>query len=248
MRKTRKQFGSALLRALILGCAWATLCAGAAESPDHLGARDMSAPTHVATIKDKADHGAAPDAAASADAEQADPHAAHRHMMANNEIKRSVVNYSVPAVKMVRDDGAGVLLDAELNDGRPVVMNFIYTTCTTICPLSSQEFSLLQRRLGADRDQVHLVSISIDPEQDTPARLTEYARHFQAGKEWQHYTGTVHASIEAQQAFAVYRGDKMSHTPVTLLRAAPGASWVRLDGFATADDLYTEVQQLRAAR
>ena len=175
-----------------------------------------------------------------------DSHAAHRHMMANNQIKRSVVNYTVPTLKMVRDDGAGVLLDTELNDGRPVVLNFIYTTCTTICPLSSQEFGLLQRRLGADRDKVHLVSISIDPEQDTPARLIEYARHFQAGKEWQHYTGTVNASIEAQRAFDVYRGDKMSHTPVTLLRAAHGASWVRLDGFATADDLYTEVQQLRA--
>ena len=188
------------------------------------------------------------DATAGSGESSADPHAAHRHMAANNEIRRSVVNYAIPRVQMVRDDGAGVSLDAELNDGRPVVMNFIYTTCTTICPLSSQEFSLLQRRLGAERDTVHLVSISIDPEQDTPTRLVEYARHFQAGKEWQHYTGTVSASIEAQRAFNVYRGDKMSHTPVTLLRAAPGQSWVRLDGFATAEDLYAELQKLHSAR
>lgn len=166
--------------------------------------------------------------------------------MANNEVKRTVVNYTVPAVKLVRDDGAGVSLDAELNDGRPVVLNFIYTTCTTICPLSSQEFSMLQQRLGPDRDKVHLVSISIDPEQDTPARLVEYASRFEAGKEWQHYTGTVGASIEAQRAFNVYRGDKMSHTPVTLMRGVPGGSWVRLEGFATADALYAEVQALRA--
>ena len=51
----------------------------------------------------------------------------------------------------------------------------------------------------------------------------------------------------AIDAPGAYRGDKMSHTPVTLLRAAPGQSWVRLDGFATADDLYAEVQQLRSA-
>jgi protein SCO1/2 len=178
----------------------------------------------------------------------ADPHAAHRREMASDDVKRTVVNYTVPAVKLVRDDGVGVSLDKELDDGRPVVMNFIYTTCTTICPLSSQEFSMLQERLGADAGKVHLVSISIDPEQDTPQHLVEYARHFQAGKEWQHYTGTLQASIEAQRAFNVYRGDKMSHTPVTLLRGSPGASWVRLDGFVRADDLYSEVQALRAAR
>ena len=56
------------------------------------------------------------------------------------------------------------------------------------------------------------------------------------------------ASVEAQRAFNVYRGDKMSHTPVTLLRAAPGQSWVRLDGFATAEDLYAELQKLQSAR
>jgi protein SCO1/2 len=187
-------------------------------------------------------------AAAAHAGEEPDPHAAHRLLMENRQVKRSVASYLIPDIKLVRDDGAGITLDKILNDGRPVVLNFIYTTCTSVCPLSSQEFSLLQDRLGADRDHVHLVSISIDPEQDTPARLVAYARHFQAGTEWQHFTGTLQASIEAQQAFNVYRGNKMRHTPVTLLRAASGDQWVRLEGFARADDLYAEVQALRAAR
>jgi protein SCO1/2 len=133
-----------------------------------------------------------------------------------------------------------------------VVLNFVYTSCTTICPMSSQEFNRLQQRLGPDRDKVHLVSISIDPEQDTPAQLRDYARRFHAGKEWQYYTGTVASSVKAQQAFQVYRGDKMSHNPVTLVRAAPGDDWVRFDGFVGADDLYaelhTELRDLRATR
>ena len=170
-----------------------------------------------------------------------DPHAAHRQMMDNNKIRRSVVNYAIPAVKLTRDDGSEVALEHELDDGRPVVLNFIYTTCTTICPLTSQVFSMVQGRLGAEAAKVHLVSISIDPEQDTPARLREYASRFHAGPEWQHYTGTVMASATAQQAFGVYRGDKMSHLPVTLVRTAPGAAWVRLDGFATASDVLAEL-------
>lgn len=159
-----------------------------------------------------------------------------------------MVDYAVPPVKLVRADGKTVSLAEELDDGRPVVMNFIYTTCTSICPLSSQTLSQLQSKLGSLRDKVHLVSISIDPEQDTPARLVEYAKKFRAGPQWQHYTGTVMASTATQRAFDVYRGGKMSHTPVTLLRAAPGKPWVRIDGFATADNLLDELREVVASR
>ncbi|MBV8259576.1 MAG: SCO family protein, partial [Paraburkholderia sp.] len=100
-----------------------------------------------------------------------------------------------------------------------------------------QTLEKLQSELGSERDKVHIVSISIDPEEDTPPRLRAYAARFEAGPEWQHYTGTVEASIAAQRAFNVYRGDKMNHTPVAFLRAAPGKPWLRIDGFATPSEL-----------
>ena len=171
----------------------------------------------------------------------ADPHA-HHHMMKGMTMT-STADYTLPAVMLVRDDGQTVSLKNEVDDGRPVVLTFIYTACTSICPMISQTLSQLQSELGANRDKVHLVSISIDPEQDTPERLREYAKRFGAGPEWQHYTGTVAASVATQRAFNVYRGDKMSHTPVTLFRAAPGKPWLRFDGFATAADLLHAYQQ-----
>ena len=146
-------------------------------------------------------------------------------------------NYVVPQLSLVRDDGKVVSLPKELDDGRMVVLNFIYTTCPGICPVMSHVFSQFQDRLGSGREKVHMVSISIDPEQDTPARLRAYATQFSAGRQWQHYTGTVEASVRAQKAFDAYRGDKMSHDPLTLMRAAPGKPWIRVDGFASADDL-----------
>ncbi len=169
----------------------------------------------------------------------------HRAM---DHVGVSWVDYHVPKIQLVRDNGRSVLLPKELDDGRPVVMNFIYTTCETTCPLSSATFTQFQARLGANRSRVHLVSISIDPEQDTPARLRAYARKFGAGPDWQHYTGTVSASIAVQQAFGAYRGDKMSHTPVTLLRSAPGKPWMRIDGFVTPDQLLHEYHDLLASR
>jgi protein SCO1/2 len=82
-----------------------------------------------------------------------------------------------------------------------------------------------------------MVSISIDPEEDTPARLREYAARFRADAQWQHYTGTVQSSLAVQRAFGVYNGDKMAHAPVTFFRSSPNQPWVQLKGFATANDL-----------
>lgn len=174
-----------------------------------------------------------------------DPHAHHHH--AAPETIRVLRDYKAPAVKLVRDDGKAVSLVDELDDGRPVVLAFIYTSCTTVCPIVSHTMADLQGKLGSARDRVHLMSVSIDPEYDTPARLREYAQRFGAGPQWQHYTGTLAASQTVQRAFDVYRGDKMDHAPALLVRTAPGAAWVRIDGFATAGQLLAELPGFREA-
>ena len=170
----------------------------------------------------------------------------HQHDM-SGMVMVSTASYTVPDVQLLRENGKRVSLRQEMDDGRPVVLNFIFTSCASICPLMSQTFAQFERKLGSDRHKVHLMSISIDPEEDTPQRLTEYARKFHAGPEWQHYTGTLAASVAAQKAFDVYRGEKMDHTAVTLLRAAPGQPWQRIDGFATADDLLKTYRELTAS-
>lgn len=161
---------------------------------------------------------------------------------------RSLRTYSVPAIKLVRDDGKPVSLSDEMNDGRPIVLNFIFTSCGSICPVMSSVFSQFERRLGPDAGKVHLMSISVDPEQDTPVRLREYARKFHAGRGWQHYTGTLESSIATQRAFGVYNGGKMSHAAVTLLRSAPGKPWLRIDGLVTPAELVRDYKELLAAR
>jgi protein SCO1/2 len=183
----------------------------------------------------------------SASAETADPHA-HHHGHEMKRATRSQAHYAIPDVDVVRDDGKTVHLRDELADGSPVALNFIFTTCTTICPVMSSVFSQLQEKLERAGEKVRLVSISIDPEQDTPARLAEYAKKFKAGPEWRHYTGTTQTSIAIQRAFAAYRGDKMNHTPVTFLRAAHGDGWARIDGFASSDDLIAQLHELLASR
>ncbi len=171
------------------------------------------------------------------------------HDMANQQpIKLTTVSYDIPPIQLMRDDGKSVDLAGELGDGRAVVLNFFYSTCTEICPLTSETFSKFQAKLGKNRDKVHMVSISIDPEQDTPASLRKHAKKYKAKSQWNFYTGTVAASVEAQKSFQAYNGDKMNHVPTTYLRAAPGKPWLRIDGFASPDELLRSYKELILAK
>lgn len=185
--------------------------------------------------------------AAAVAAEQAHDHAHHQHEPAKAGYQRSVQKYALPQVTLIREDGKKVNFPKDMDDGRPVVLNFIYTTCTAICPMLSLTFAEFQNKLGPDAANVRMVSVSIDPEQDTPKRLAEYARRYGAGPQWTHYTGTVESSVKVQKAFQAYFGDKMQHRPVVFLRAAPGKPWVRLDGFTTPDDLVKEYREITRA-
>lgn len=184
----------------------------------------------------------------SAMAEDHSHHHHHHAMPAEADgYVRTQAAYTVPDVKLVNADGSGVPLRSELAEqDKPVILNFIFTTCGAVCPVMSATFSQLQAALGPERDAVRMLSISIDPEEDTPAALKAYAGKYGAGPQWQMLTGSLTDSIAVQRAFDVYRGDKMNHQPATFLRAAPGQPWVRLDGFASADDILREVRQLRS--
>jgi protein SCO1/2 len=169
-----------------------------------------------------------------------DAYGVHAHQNEKPATTRSLVAFKTPLVTLVRDDGVSVEFDRELQSPQPIYLNFIFTSCTSVCPVMSQIFSQTQEALGADRDRVRMISVSIDPEQDTPERLAAYARQFDAGPQWRFYTGSLDASISLQKAFKVYSRDKMNHPVATFYRSAPGQRWVRIDGFATPAQLEHE--------
>lgn len=87
-----------------------------------------------------------------------------------------------------------------------------------------------------------MISVSIDPEYDTPDALNAYAKRFKAGPQWEFLTGSLDDSVAVQKAFDADRGDKMNHAPMTLMRATPDSQWIRYEGFARADELAEEAR------
>ena len=166
------------------------------------------------------------------------------HHMIPEGVSRSTASYEVPDVTLVNQDGEKVQLSELLDTDQPVMLNFIFTTYTAICPAMSATFAGVQKELGDDSQKLRMISVSIDPEYDTPERLREYAERFQAGPQWQFLTGDIEDIVAVQKSFDVYRGNKMSHEPTTLLRKSATDPWVRLDGIASATEIVAEYRQL----
>ena len=140
-------------------------------------------------------------------------------------------------IPLVDQDGRATTLDEAIGSDKPVLVNFIFTTCTTICPVMSAGMSQFLTNLGTDRDQVRVVSISIDPDVDTVPNLRAYAARYHAAPSWRFLTGTPEAIVAAQRTFGSYRGGKYNHAAGTFVRPAPDASWLALDGLSSAETL-----------
>lgn len=158
--------------------------------------------------------------------------------------KRTLAAYTVPDVNLINQDREEVNLKDFLNSGKPVLLDFIFGTCTTICPVLSAGFSNMQRKLGPDVDKVHFVSISIDPEYDTPEMMRSYLDRYRAKPGWNYFTGTRKDIDAAMYAFDAYVPNKMSHYPLTFLWKPGNKEWIRIYGMISTKDLMFEYKQL----
>ena len=171
-----------------------------------------------------------------------DPHAHHKAMMKNKaSFKLSTQKYNIPKLTLLDKMGIKTATDKIFNGEKTVVVNFIFTTCNTICPVMSGTFSQLDKHLAKTGKDVELISISIDPEFDTPKVLQNYGKKFNSSDQWSFYTGSRDDIITLQTAFNAYRGSKMNHVPITLLRSASSEEWTRIDGFASSKQLMSEI-------
>jgi len=159
--------------------------------------------------------------------------------------QRSVEQYVVPDVVLVNQNGAKVRLKDLLQTDRPVVLDFIFGTCTTICPILSAGYVNLQHKLGPESQTIRLVSISIDPEHDTPKILKEYLKRYRAKEGWDFLTGSREDIDKVMTAFSAYIQNKMSHYPLTLIRSPQDGTWIRLFGLMSTAEFMNEVQKVR---
>jgi protein SCO1/2 len=102
--------------------------------------------------------------------------------------------------------------------GHVTIVNFVFTRCDTICPVSTMKMERIQAKTEDVGTKIKLVSFSVDPSYDTPARLEEYATKYRyQPNRWRFVTGdpaVVHDTIERQFMTSMMRlPDKPNGVP-----------------------------------
>jgi len=180
-------------------------------------------------------------------------HAAHaaRAAAAAKAEARAPADASVTLeeIALVDQHGEARRFRSEVVGDRILVMDFIFTTCTTICPLLSSRMARLQERLGErlGRD-VYLVSVSVDPGRDTPRKLLAYAKRWKARPGWTFLTGPKPEVDAVLKGLGAYTASFADHPPMFLVGDGKAEKWVRLNGFPDADQLLEQVDRMDAER
>lgn len=142
-------------------------------------------------------------------------------------------------------DGETVHFYRDLVKGRVVVMNFVFTSCTTVCPTMGATFARVQKQLG-DRD-VAMISVSIDPNNDTPERLTAWSRKLGAKPGWTLVTGKKPDISAILKALGLFTADPAAHSPVVLVVNDRENRWERVDGLASSSAIMAAIDRIGGA-
>lgn len=115
--------------------------------------------------------------------------------------------YPVPNASLVDETGRAVQLDSM--KGHVTIYNFIFTTCTGICPIMTNNMRAVTPKIDKDAP-VRFVSITVDPTRDTPSVLNAYAKRNRNDPRWTFLTGDRDAIVNLSvKGFKLAAGDPM---------------------------------------
>ncbi|AKU10078.1 uncharacterized protein SCO1/SenC/PrrC [Azoarcus sp. CIB] len=231
-RDRRTRIMRASLIALAVSVAASIIVPGLARAHSEHAMKPQ--PTQVAAADAHAGHGG---------------HANHANH-ANSDIKLPEdVTVRFPDVKLLDQNSRERSLKSDVIGDRIVVMDFVYTSCTTVCPVVSAIMGEVQQKLGGRVGrEVALVSLTVDPVRDTPARLRDYARSRGAGAGWSWLTGSTTAVNDTLKGMGTWTPNFEDHPVVMMVGDGRSGKWTRFYGFADPAMLVAQVESLIAAR
>lgn len=152
-------------------------------------------------------------------------------------------------VELIDQDGRKLRFYSDVLKGKVVAINTFFTTCTSICPPMNRNFEKMQESLG-DRlgKDVFLVSISVDPQTDTPTRLKEYGKRFHAKPGWLFLTGKKENVDWALYKLGQYVESRDDHTSIFIIANEPKGLWKKAFGLAKAEELIKILDDVIADR
>jgi protein SCO1/2 len=132
--------------------------------------------------------------------------------------------------------------------GKLVLLTFLYTNCPDVCPLITQNLNEALQMLGAKRDDVRVLAVSVDPEGDTPKSVDEYAKAHHLLPEFRYLIGSRDELTKVWRAYDVAAvasdPELVDHTAYTMLVDRSGAGRVIYDASVKAKNVVHDVDEL----
>ena len=147
---------------------------------------------------------------------------------------------------LVDQNGRSHRFYSDLIAGRIVIMNIIFTGCRSSCPIIMGRLVELQDLLGPRRDDVSILSISVDPVLDTPQALHAYAESLQAGPGWYFLTGAKDAVDTVLRRLGNRASSPEDHSDVIVVGNDATGTWIKLTAIATTEDIARAVLEVSA--
>jgi len=139
----------------------------------------------------------------------------------------------IPDVKVLDQNGQPLNFYSDLIKGRNVAINFIFTTCTNVCPVLTATFRRVQVELEKSQSDIKLISVSVDPTIDTPERLRDFAGKFKIGPGWTFVTGEKSNIDTLLRQLGAGVGNKNDHTSMILIGNDTANVWTRTYGLSS---------------
>lgn len=174
------------------------------------------------------------------------PPAPHDHThMTKTSAEPSAAEKYFTDVELTNQDGKKVRFYSDVLKGKTVIVNAFFTSCTSVCPPMNRQMEKIQQALG-DRvgKDVFLVSITVDPEVDTPARMKEYAQKFHAGPGWVFLTGKKENLDWALYKLGQYVEKKDDHKTIFIIGNETTGLWKKAFGLANTAELVQVVESV----
>lgn len=149
---------------------------------------------------------------------------------------------TIPDVTLLDQNGRTIRFYSDLVKGHVVAVNFVFTTCTTICPIMAVNFKKLRELAG---DSVQLISVSVDPQVDTPARLSAWAAQFDVPAPWTLLTGSKPDVDRLLKSLGAFTADKQDHQAIVLIGSGIDNRWIRANALAAPSKLAELVAAVR---
>lgn len=162
-------------------------------------------------------------------------------------LRVGTTSVDIPDLSLLDQNGKRVRFYSDLFKGKVVVLSFFFTSCTYVCPMQGAALSRLKSHLGERLGKdVFFVSVTKDPETDTPERLRLWGNRYGAGRGWTLVTGEREVMRKLVMNMTGEPLGTEMHQPVVVIGSDKTGTWMEAPGLSTPEQFMKIIEAVSA--